>query len=164
MRIKAAELEDAESLPDSFAMKIHALRNGTHHMSMVNPVTWDYLSTFVSHAVPLYDFDGDGAAPVKLKKVVLLRCSEIAASRDSEPPPTRDETRDEDYEGQGMTREQRKARRERLRRDRGVDEGTEDRRSAKGDKSEELEQQRLEKERRAREYMEKPARSKCSKR
>lgn len=51
--------ENVEDLPvDHFALKIHALRNGTHFMSMENPLTWDYATTFMSHAVasPLYGF------------------------------------------------------------------------------------------------------------
>ena len=41
-----------------FAMKVYAIRNQTHFMPMVNPITWDYLTTFVSHAIgtPLYDY------------------------------------------------------------------------------------------------------------
>ena len=56
---------------DSFALKVHALRNGTHSMSMVNPVTWDYTSTFVGHAMgtPLYDFEGEASVPIGIKKL-----------------------------------------------------------------------------------------------
>lgn len=44
--------ENVEEMPaDAFALRLHALRNGTHYMSMVNPVTWDYLETFVSQAL-----------------------------------------------------------------------------------------------------------------
>jgi hypothetical protein len=68
--------EDIDTLPaDHFAMKLHALRNGTHFMSMVNPSTWDYLQTFVSVAVasPLYDYSGDGNFPFQLMKTKDLR-------------------------------------------------------------------------------------------
>lgn len=151
--------EDAESLPaDSFAIKVHALRNGTHHMSMVNPVTWDYLSTFVSHAVgtPLYDFNGDGAAPIKLKKVVPATAFRDRSQPRQTPPPPRDDTQDDDYEGDSMSKEQRKARRERLKKERGTgsDADQEDE-NATELTPEELEQQRLEKEAKAREYLEK---------
>lgn len=56
---------------EHFALKIHALRNGTHFMSMVNPITWDYVNTFVSQAVdtPLYGFSTDAPLPVSLNKV-----------------------------------------------------------------------------------------------
>jgi len=63
--------EDAAALPaQDFALKVHALRNGTHSLTMVNPVTWDYLNTFVSHAVgsPLFSYDGDGSEPITLVK------------------------------------------------------------------------------------------------
>lgn len=55
---------------DHFALKIHALRNGTHFMSMVTPATWDYLNTFVSQALstPLYGYSGDGNVPVRMIK------------------------------------------------------------------------------------------------
>mmetsp|Transcript_107487 Transcript_107487/g.210692 ORF Transcript_107487/g.210692 Transcript_107487/m.210692 type:complete len:411 (+) Transcript_107487:11-1243(+) len=55
---------------DSFALKLHALRNGTHYMTMVNPATWDYLNTFVGQAVgtPLYGFSGDADVPTRLVK------------------------------------------------------------------------------------------------
>lgn len=52
--------EDVEEMPyDQFGLKVHAVRNGTHFLSMVNPITWDYLNTFVSNAVssPLYNFN-----------------------------------------------------------------------------------------------------------
>jgi len=63
--------EDAAALPaQDFALKVHALRNGTHSLTMVNPVTWDYLSTFVSHAAgtPLFSYDGDGSERISLVK------------------------------------------------------------------------------------------------
>ena len=44
--------EDIDAMPAShFAMKLHAIRNGTHYMSMTNPSTLDYLSTFISHSL-----------------------------------------------------------------------------------------------------------------
>ena len=55
--------EDPAALPaDDFALKVHALRNGTHSLTMESPLTWDYLNTFVSHAVgsPLFSFESDG--------------------------------------------------------------------------------------------------------
>jgi hypothetical protein len=55
---------------DMFDLKVHALRNGTHYMSMVNPPTWDYVSTFMSTASssPSYSYTGDYKSPVKLIK------------------------------------------------------------------------------------------------
>lgn len=55
---------------DMFDLKVHALRNGTHYMSMVNPPTWDYVSTFMSTASssPTYSYTGDYKSPVKLIK------------------------------------------------------------------------------------------------
>ena len=44
--------EDIDAMPaNHFAMKLHAIRNGTHYMSMTNPSTYDYLSTFISHSL-----------------------------------------------------------------------------------------------------------------
>jgi hypothetical protein len=68
--------EDLDTLPaDHFAMKLHALRNGTHSMSMVHPATWDYLNTFVSQASisPLYDYTGEGQTPFQLMKIKDLQ-------------------------------------------------------------------------------------------
>jgi hypothetical protein len=55
---------------DNFALKLHALRNGTHYITMVNPATWDYLTTFVGQAVgtPLYGYTGDGNVRTHLVK------------------------------------------------------------------------------------------------
>jgi hypothetical protein len=55
---------------DMFDLKVHALRNGTHYMSMVNPPTWDYVSTFMSTASssPSYSYTGDYKSPIKLMK------------------------------------------------------------------------------------------------
>ena len=67
---KRLSFEDTKLLPASeFAIKAHALRNGTHYMTMENPMTWDYLHTFVSHAVgtPLFDYE-DNEGPVGLVK------------------------------------------------------------------------------------------------
>ena len=44
--------EDVDAMPSNhFAMKLHAIRNGSHYMSMTNPSTFDYLSTFISHSL-----------------------------------------------------------------------------------------------------------------
>lgn len=64
--------ETGDYLPaEDFALKIHALRNRTHFLSMVNPVTWDYVDTFVSQTIgtPLYGFTGDVDSPVTLNKI-----------------------------------------------------------------------------------------------
>lgn len=68
-RKKRLSFENPLSLPaEDFAMKLHAIRNGTHYLTMNTPPTWDYLSTFASHALqsPLYGFTGDNEDPVKL--------------------------------------------------------------------------------------------------
>lgn len=68
---KRLSFEDPQSLSaDMFAMKVHALRNATHYMSMVNPLTWDYISTFMSQAIssPTYSYTGDYKSPVKVIK------------------------------------------------------------------------------------------------
>eukprot|EP01032_Pedospumella_encystans_P009616 gene9616-11309_t len=64
--------ETGDYLPaEDFALKVHALRNRTHYLSMVNPVTWDYLDTFVSQTIgtPSYDFTGEVDTPVTLNKI-----------------------------------------------------------------------------------------------
>eukprot|EP00595_Chromulina_sp_UTEXLB2642_P001343 CAMPEP_0196768580 /NCGR_PEP_ID=MMETSP1095-20130614/42958_1 /TAXON_ID=96789 ORGANISM="Chromulina nebulosa, Strain UTEXLB2642" /NCGR_SAMPLE_ID=MMETSP1095 /ASSEMBLY_ACC=CAM_ASM_000446 /LENGTH=225 /DNA_ID=CAMNT_0042138433 /DNA_START=412 /DNA_END=1086 /DNA_ORIENTATION=+ len=64
--------ENPNLLPhDSFALKAYAIRNGTHYQTMVNPLTYDYLSNFVTNAVgsPLYDYQGDGHVPISLLKL-----------------------------------------------------------------------------------------------
>ena len=61
--------EDYEDLtPDIFSIQLHALRNGTHYLTMQYPSTSDYLSTFISHSngLPLGDFIGDGTETIRL--------------------------------------------------------------------------------------------------
>ena len=61
--------EDYEDLtPDIFSIQLHALRNGTHYLTMQYPPTSDYLSTFVSRSIglPLGDFIGDGTETIRL--------------------------------------------------------------------------------------------------
>ena len=68
---KRLSFEDPETLPGSmFALKMHALRNSTHYMSMVNPLTWDYVSTFMSQAIssPSYSYSGETSSVIKLIK------------------------------------------------------------------------------------------------
>lgn len=75
--------ETGDYLPaEDFALKIHALRNRTHFLSMVNPVTWDYVDTFVSQTIgtPLYGFTGDVDMPVTLNKVKTAE--ELQAQKD----------------------------------------------------------------------------------
>lgn len=61
--------------PDTIAMEIFALRNGTHFLqyNSANGITYDYLNTFMQQAIatPLYGFDEDpygGIRVVKSKK------------------------------------------------------------------------------------------------
>lgn len=61
--------EDYEELtPDLFSIRLHALRNGTHYLTMQYPPTSDYLSTFISQSsgLPLSEFTGDGSEVIKL--------------------------------------------------------------------------------------------------
>lgn len=68
---------------EHFALKIHALRNGTHHLSMVNPITWDYVNTFVSQTLetPMYGFSGDGNEAVTLNKLKSPEAIEAARAK-----------------------------------------------------------------------------------
>lgn len=68
---KRLSMEDTHAVSaDMFALKIHALRNATHSLSMVNPVTWDYVTTFMSQAIssPSYGFEGEADVPIRLIK------------------------------------------------------------------------------------------------
>lgn len=71
---------------DQVNLLAYALRNGTHFMPLRNPMTWDYLSTFVaeSQAVVLEDFHEE-PSPYK-----LLKASNSAFKDRSAPkvPPT----------------------------------------------------------------------------
>lgn len=71
---KRLSIEDVEEFPvDSFAMKVYAVRDGTHYLEMTNPVTWDYLNTFVSYvfATPLsaYSLLQNGQKHISLIKI-----------------------------------------------------------------------------------------------
>lgn len=68
---KRLSFEDTHSLPaDMFSLKLHALRNATHYISMVTPTTWDYVSSFISQSVsfPTYSYSGDYKSNIKLLK------------------------------------------------------------------------------------------------
>jgi hypothetical protein len=54
--------------PENFALRLYAIRNGTHSMEMLNPPTWDYANTFISSALsaPMDDYQGEGSEPWKL--------------------------------------------------------------------------------------------------
>ena len=79
---KRLSIEDIEQFPtDSFAMKVYAVRQGTHYLEMTNPITWDYISTFISYsfATPLsaYSTLSDG------KQISLLKIASIFKDRSS---------------------------------------------------------------------------------
>jgi hypothetical protein len=85
---KRLSFEDPQILPASmFEMKVHALRNGTHYMSMVNPLTWDYVTTFMSQAqsTPSYSYSGDYRQPVKLIKTGSSAFKSRSASSGGSP-------------------------------------------------------------------------------
>jgi len=134
---RTLSFEDTESgaSPDNYGLKVHALRNGTHFMSMVNPITWDYLSTFASHAIgtPLYSFEGDSDTSIVMKKA--MKSSSAFRDRSFKGPSS--SSSDDDKSSDKSKPEYNEA--EKIR------EPT----------SEEIEEKRLEKERKAREYMDK---------
>ena len=83
--------EDTEALPaENFAIKVHALRNGTHSLSMVNPVTRDNLHNFVAHAlgVMLLSYDGEGTVPVQIVKTGAASSAFKDRSARFTQPPT----------------------------------------------------------------------------
>jgi hypothetical protein len=69
---KRLSFENPDEMPaDIFGLRVHAIRNMTHYISMVNPVTWDYLSTFVGHSAgsPLSAYSGSLQEPISLLKL-----------------------------------------------------------------------------------------------
>ena len=71
---KRLSMEDVEEFPaDSFGLKVYAIREGTHYLEMTNPITWDYLNTFVSYvdATPLsaYSLLQNGQKQISLIKI-----------------------------------------------------------------------------------------------
>ena len=73
---KRLSMEDVEAFPaDSFAMKIYTLREGTHYLEMTNPVTWDYLNTFLSYsfATPLNAYSTlDNGKAISILKIASI--------------------------------------------------------------------------------------------
>jgi hypothetical protein len=41
---------DSDIDANDYALRVHAMRNGTHHMTLTNPATFEYISTFISAA------------------------------------------------------------------------------------------------------------------
>ena len=73
--------EDIDLLPsDSFGLKVYALRAGGHYLTMTNPLTYDYLTTFVSYAFsqPLSEYTDTAESP---KNIKILRISTILKNR-----------------------------------------------------------------------------------
>jgi hypothetical protein len=113
-------IEDIPSSPaDNFAIKVHALRNGTHFLTMQNPPTRDYLDTFVSHAlgVPLYGYNDLDGEVIKLVKPVTpkkeKKAKQPAASKKKAPSSTQTGSSDSEPPGEGqpgITEEERIAR------------------------------------------------------
>eukprot|EP01039_Chlorochromonas_danica_P009560 gene9560-10567_t len=84
--------ENVEEVPaDVFGLRLHALRNGTHWQTMVNPPTWDYLQTFLSQALAAPS--ADYSVLEKKQKIELLppngkvEKKTKKAKRGSTPPP-----------------------------------------------------------------------------
>jgi len=147
--------EDSMKYPaNSFALKVYAMRNGTHHLSMQKPVTWDYISNFVDYVAgtPLYDFDGDantklsvgsGGGSVKFKDRTQ-RMFEQQQKQQQEQAAREQAEAEKD-----MTPGQRRRAKQKV-----------DRTKAEAEKEltpEELEAQQREKERRSREAMDRMA-------
>lgn len=86
---------------DLFALKVHAFRNTTHYLSMVNPITDDYLSTFIAHAIgtPSSVYNGDISEPISLLKLsspVFSRKADRAKAQEND-----DESSDNDVKSNG---------------------------------------------------------------
>lgn len=59
---------DGDASADSFALRMHALRNGSHFLSMTSPATLDYMLSFAAQALGS-PIEAYSAAEVKLLKV-----------------------------------------------------------------------------------------------
>ena len=73
--------EDIDLIPsDSFGLKVYALRAGGHYLTMTNPLTYDYLTTFVSYAFsqPLSEYTDTAESP---KNIKILRISTILKNK-----------------------------------------------------------------------------------
>ena len=88
---KRLSLEESnEYLPvDTFGMKLYAIRNGTHYITMINPATWDYLNTFLSSVIntPLYSYTNDNI-PIKLIKPRSDKKTKTFKKRSPPTPPS----------------------------------------------------------------------------
>lgn len=83
---KRLSFEDVSNLPaDQFSMKVHALRNGTHYLSMTYPTSWENVRSFVEYALkaPLSKYFSDEGLPVKLITPTLS-----FKKRGPPPPPS----------------------------------------------------------------------------
>ncbi|RYH11065.1 hypothetical protein EON65_38995, partial [archaeon] len=116
--------ENVEDTPhDAFPVRLHALRNNTHYMTMVHPVTWDYMNTFVSQAIAsgLTDFQGDKRQLVKLTSPATLT-KQTTSKKDKKKTTPKKHTPAEptvtdgfDDGNRKMSSEERKERRDRAR-------------------------------------------------
>lgn len=83
-------MENSQDYPtDQFALRLHALRNGTHYLSMVNPPTWDYTNTFVAQAIgnPLYGYnDAEGIRLIKSTTAERQKARKDKASGKKQSP------------------------------------------------------------------------------
>ena len=73
--------EDIDLIPsDSFGLKVYALHAGGHYLTMTNPLTYDYLTTFVSYAFsqPLSEYTDTAESP---KNIKILRISTILKNK-----------------------------------------------------------------------------------
>jgi hypothetical protein len=112
---KRLSVEDIDTHPpDSFGLKVYAIRNGDRFLPMVNPVTWDYLNTFVSYvfAQPLtsYSID-DSSKGIKLIKVASTfkdRSQNTNNEYQSKSKPKSRSSKSQTNNGKGQKEEQSK--------------------------------------------------------
>jgi hypothetical protein len=108
--------EDIKENPaDAFAIKLHAIRNGTHYSSMNYPSTFDYLQTFTVEAL---GYPIESYYPVSTIKLVKVAAS---AFKDRSAPrvPPRGSSSSNDNDDEGMDKASRKSRRDSERAKRG---------------------------------------------
>lgn len=100
---KRFSFEDISNLPaDQFSMKFHALRNGTHYLSMTYPATWENVQSFVDYALkaPLTKYFEEEGQPVKVITPTLS-----FKKRSPPPPPPGSEQSDSANEKSGRSKD-----------------------------------------------------------
>jgi hypothetical protein len=154
---------------DTFGIKLYALRNGTHFLEMLNPPTWDYIDTFISHAVsvPVSDYKKiTNQKSITLVKPKAAGGSRASSSSKKEPkePKTRESVDSNDQQTNrkskasksSSTKSKPKAKEESVREETQEDDEVDDQEEVQS--PEKLKMEQAERERRIREQMDRQQR------